>query len=858
METGDICRCIAEARAERHIPSPITRLCKHPGNAEFALYFDKMRIVSVKRRNNETWVNALQKVVSGVMNCPIRVRHLQHVKDIRGIGTEMQSLFMQYLDTFPPVPPTPDELHLERAARHAGEVAQEATLERLRTERERKKRSREAIGAKDAIDPFGPSRATLTEGKLMICDGAGWTGGSVGAPSNALNAGGHLCETVDDPLLAERAKKAKGEPKAPWEPGYRTAAFAIGCTLHRLYLEGRKIVGIKELQDESEASGLSNQGIKNRGDAAGVQNMADPTARYRGGRGGGRRFEYNGWSCFDSSFIKAPRGHNVPLAMRWANPVKIKLTDEGVEWCAEWHAVAHRRGDCACVAFERNAVDAAIDNGPKARWEREVLEPWKWERENGAAISAAPGRARAAARMEQCSDVESTAMKPIRARMDERTSTRRGVRTADEFSSMSITELKHMLELARIQIAGCSEKSELVELAFQHCASAAALANPGERRSDDEVICIEDSDNDYQKGCERVADHALVRAQARTPSSDLENVLLGHAPRLPTLLPGQRFGDVYDVVLVVDQRENMGGRTSRVKINRDVVTALCLQHDIRACVMHMEIGDATWVARKKDGARVGMLDAGDGCGDCQMLDAIVERKRLDDLSTSIRDSRYPEQKYHLKSLGLRGVSYLVEGDFRHMDRFDRNEASGRAVKSATVQTEAQDGFEVIRTFDTHDTLQLYARMTRALADMYAHLTRDDSSEVLCDVSTCPNQAADWDFVVKEEVVLMPPTLREFNQRMKHAKQQKLTVKNVWGSMLMQVSGLGVEIATAIIKRYPTPGHLRRAYVRCMPDSTAAEDLLATLPSSKSRTVGNAVSRAIFTQLFGFVFTPAIK
>ena len=75
---------------------------------------------------------------------------------------------------------------------------------------------------------------------------------------------------------------------------------------------------------------------------------------------------------------------------------------------------------------------------------------------------------------------------------------------------------------------------------------------------------------------------------------------------------------------------------------------------------------------------------------------------------------------------------------------------------------------------------------------------------------------------------------------------------------MQVSGLGVEIATAIIRRYPTPGHLRRAYDRCMPDSTAAADLLATLPSSKSRTVGNAVSRAIFTQLFGCVFTPAIK
>ena len=858
METGDICRCIAEAHAERHIPSPITRLCKHPGNVEFALYFDKMRIVSVERRNNETWINALQKVVSGVMKCPIRVRHLEHVKDIRGVGPEMQSLFMQYLDTFRPVPPTADELHLERAARHAGEVAQEATLERLRTERERKKRSREGIGANDAIYPFGPSRAILTEGKYMICDGAGWTGGSVGAPSNALNAGGHLCETVDNTLLTKRAKKAKGEPKAPWEPGYRTAAFAIGCTLHRLYLEGRKIVGIKELQDESEASGLSNQGIKNRGDAAGVQNMADPTARYRGGRGGGRRFEYNGWSCFDSSFIKAPRGHNVPLAMRWSNPVKIKLTDEGVEWCAEWHAVAHRRGDCACVAFERNAVDVAIDNGPKARWEREVLEPWKWEQEKGSAISAAPRRARAAARMEQRSDVGSTATTPIRTCVDERTSARRGVRTADEISSMPITELKHMLELAHIQIAGCSEKSELVELAFQHCASDTVPANPGGRRNDDGVIYIGESNNDNQKCGVGVADHALVPARDGTASRDLENVFLGHAPRLPPLLPGQRFGDVYDVVLVIDQRENMGGQTTRVEINRDVVTALCLQHDIRACVVQLEVGDATWVARRTDGACIGQVGDGEGCGDCHMMDAIVERKRLDDLSASIRDSRYPEQKYHLKSAGLREVSYLVEGDFRHMDRYECNEASGRAVKSATIQTEAHDGFEVIRTSDTHDTLQSYARMTKALADRYAHLSHDDSSEFLRVASTGPNRTAEQDVIVRDQGEPMPPTLREFNQRMKHARQRKRTVKNVWGSMLMQVSGLGVEIATAIIRRYPTPGHLRRAYDRCMPDSTAAADLLATLPSSKNRTVGNAVSRAIFTQLFGCVFIPAIK
>jgi hypothetical protein len=45
---------------------------------------------------------------------------------------------------------------------------------------------------------------------------------------------------------------------------------------------------------------------------------------------------------------------------------------------------------------------------------------------------------------------------------------------------------------------------------------------------------------------------------------------------------------VYDVVLVVDQRENLrGGRTARMEINREVITSLCTQHDIRAAVAQM-------------------------------------------------------------------------------------------------------------------------------------------------------------------------------------------------------------------------------------------------------------------------------
>ena len=56
-------------------------------------------------------------------------------------------------------------------------------------------------------------------------------------------------------------------------PGYKTAAFALIVTLHRLELQGETIIKKKQLMDEAEESGLSVQGIYPRGDS-GAANMA--------------------------------------------------------------------------------------------------------------------------------------------------------------------------------------------------------------------------------------------------------------------------------------------------------------------------------------------------------------------------------------------------------------------------------------------------------------------------------------------------------------------------------------------------------------------------------------------------------
>lgn len=83
------------------------------------------------------------------------------------------------------------------------------------------------------------------------------------------------------------------------------------------------------------------------------------------------------------------------------------------------------------------------------------------------------------------------------------------------------------------------------------------------------------------------------------------------------------------MVLILDTRE-VESRNSRDKI-AESLAARGITVETRA----LRLGDMCWVARRKDG----LGDEEDEC----VLDYVVERKRLDDLCSSIRDGRYQEQ-----------------------------------------------------------------------------------------------------------------------------------------------------------------------------------------------------------------------
>ena len=145
---------------------------------------------------------------------------------------------------------------------------------------------------------------------------------------------------------AAEVRAAESEPAAkrarntkPWVPGYRTAAFALLVTAHRLALEGREVLTKDELQDETEVSGLSAKGIKPK-----------PTSRaVVGGRGAAQHYAYCGWNSF-KSLKTLQNGYVEPMVNTWkkSNAMQIRLSKTGTELAAKLHAAAEARGDCSC------------------------------------------------------------------------------------------------------------------------------------------------------------------------------------------------------------------------------------------------------------------------------------------------------------------------------------------------------------------------------------------------------------------------------------------------------------------------------------------------------------------------------
>ncbi|ESZ90595.1 hypothetical protein SBOR_9028 [Sclerotinia borealis F-4128] len=279
----------------------------------------------------------------------------------------------------------------------------------------------------------------------------------------------------------------------------------------------------------------------------------------------------------------------------------------------------------------------------------------------------------------------------------------------------------------------------------------------------------------------------------------------GDSMTIPTFEPIILRPGTFTVELIVDAREVVSAK------NRDGIpnqlTDMGVPHSVRA----LPLGDFLWVARvHPDQAR--WLDL--GTSQLIMLDYIMERKRLDDLISSLKDGRYEEQKFRLKKSGITNVKYLIEHKQVDPDVMEQWDTS---INTAIARMTIQDHINVKQTLDLGESLRYLQRMTHLLKKQYEEK---------------PLHVIPTRVLTSKNYLPLMAHLRATHPSIEYSiefdafdalsdKSQNLTLKDIFLKMLMRTKGISAPKAIEIQKRWPTPIAFLTAYANI--DINTGED-----------------------------------
>ncbi|TMW66897.1 hypothetical protein Poli38472_012013 [Pythium oligandrum] len=260
--------------------------------------------------------------------------------------------------------------------------------------------------------------------------------------------------------------------------------------------------------------------------------------------------------------------------------------------------------------------------------------------------------------------------------------------------------------------------------------------------------------------------------------------------------------DEWQLVLLLDHREILSRR------NRDILERKLLECNVTCEVRVLNVGDVQWIAR-----RYRRDPLTDSCSvDELMLNVIIERKEVNDLSGSIVDRRYNEQKTRLKESGMTHVIYLVEGSLSQQTTV---RTSG--LQTALCRTQVQDQFFVQLCQNADETVAflrgVHARLLAKLPLSMRCRNPERSTSIRppyfasFSASTAAVTPEDW----CRQFCRPVRTFTAFNAQFR--KKADFTVGELYQMMLMQVPGLSASRTVALSAQFPTFHHLCEALER---------------------------------------------
>lgn len=301
------------------------------------------------------------------------------------------------------------------------------------------------------------------------------------------------------------------------------------------------------------------------------------------------------------------------------------------------------------------------------------------------------------------------------------------------------------------------------------------------------------------------------------------DALVAREPITETLRPDQ-----YEIVLVLDSRE------IQMKGNRNYFQDNLANKGIQCITRSMDLGDVIWIARP-----IGSTNQAEEL----FLDYILERKRLDDLVSSIKDGRFIEQKTRLKRTGANKVIYVVE----NYNREEAERFGTQAVQTAMSSTQIIDGIFLKRTNTIDETIDYLVSATKLVKRIYQDyilhaipghiITRQNYLDLKQAYQKKIEAGSDNP---KEAYLVSYPLFGQLN-----SKNGSTSVHEVYLRMLMTIRGVNAERALSLMKVYPTPRALLTAFKGKSPEEAKNLAKNATQEHISRRRWGTKISESLY-------------
>ncbi|CAO3586794.1 unnamed protein product [Absidia cylindrospora] len=245
----------------------------------------------------------------------------------------------------------------------------------------------------------------------------------------------------------------------------------------------------------------------------------------------------------------------------------------------------------------------------------------------------------------------------------------------------------------------------------------------------------------------------------------------------------------YSIMMILDNRE------VKMKTNREYIQDTLMEKGVAVEKRALDVGDVLWVAKHVE------------TDEEMYLDVILERKRMDDLVSSVKDGRFHEQKYRLKQSGSRKVFYVVE----EYNKEIALKFGAQAIQTAMSCVQAVDQFYLKRTGSLDETIDYLVRLTKMIEKLYMGITLQEipiqlinRSNYLALKKGLSNDESTQQQASPHHVI--PYTI--FNQL--NSKSGSSTLQDLYTKMLMAIRGVNAEKACALTRTYPTPYRLLKA------------------------------------------------